>query len=483
MAPLTAVLLVALAAPAYAAFPSEDDRVPAPGLSCIERAPVPDLVNVIDAKWSPDGATLALVRFERRPSSGPSGYKEDEVLELLDMRTQAVRSLGTIEYGRPAWSPSGKYLAFWGDKADFLQVMDRRSGEVVAKLTPSMPDYRWTADDTLLYIEKSTIRAWNGARIPATLARIGDTKVPHYPDDDWSWSGDGTRFTLTRYDEKEPVPERFIGTTATADADPVDLPGALLTEWAPAGSVLLIRYSTKIELRDLATGTVASIAIPRGAVHSWGADGRTLMVRTPRPSDTAGDVYEDVSIVWPAAAKATAIVPDVFGVRGFSPDGRYFGGTVRTGRQDDLFAVFHCYEIVRADRPAAPVPIEPRRAKIDDGTARLIRPVAGSISQFLSPTHTGVDVAAPFGSPIVAADAGVVTKTGWVDVGGLHVCVQHAGGLETCYYHASTFLVTPGQRVARGQPIALVGMSGQTNGPHVHWEAKLDGKLIDPLLR
>jgi len=147
--------------------------------------------------------------------------------------------------------------------------------------------------------------------------------------------------------------------------------------------------------------------------------------------------------------------------------------------------VFRCYEIVRGDPAGVPVPFADRFAKIDSGTAHLIRPVAGPIAQFFHLAHSGVDVAAPFGSPIVAADAGIVTKTGWQTdgEGGIRVCVQHAAGLETCYYHASTILVSVGQRVARGQAIALVGMSGLTHGPHVHWEAKLNGKVIDPLLR
>lgn len=484
MAPLAALLLLpALAAPARAALPTEEDRVPAPGPYCIERAAVPDLANVTDAKWSPDGAALAVVRFERRPSSGPNGYTEDEVLELVDMRTQRVRSLGSIEYGRPAWSPSGRYLSYWGERADFLEVMDRASGEVVAKLTPSMPEYRWVAGDSLVFVEKSTIRAWSGARTPITVARIGDRSIPHYPADDWAWSGDGARFTLTRYDEKEQVPDRFLGSTASGDVEPLDLPGALYTEWAPSGAILLVRYPTRIEVRDLGARTVASLPVARAAIHAWGVDGRTLTVRIPRASDVAGDVYEDVSAVWPSAPRTPTVLPDLVGARGFSPDGRYFSGVVRTDRHDGQLAVFRCFEIARADRRGAPVPVDARLAAVDRGPGRLLRPVAGSVSQFMTPTHSGVDVAAPFGSPIVGADAGIVTKAEWVDVGGLYVCVRHGGGLETCYYHASTFLVTVGQRVARGQPIALVGMSGQTNGPHVHWEAKLDGKPIDPLLR
>ncbi|HEX9436237.1 MAG TPA: M23 family metallopeptidase [Candidatus Limnocylindria bacterium] len=479
---LSAVVLalsLASATPADAAFPTED-RVPAPGLKCIERVAIPPLENVTDARWSPDGVTLAMVRLERRPSAtNPSGYVEDEALDLLDMRTQRMRSLGTIEYGRPRWSESGRYLAYWGAKADFLEIMDK--GEVIGKLIPSMPEFVW-AGDTLLYVQGSTIRVWNGGRTPGTVAKIPDTYVPHYPRDDWNWSGDGSRFTLTRYDPAEPEPERFVGSTQTGDVATIDLPGATFTEWAPSGTILLVRYPTKLEVRDLAAGSTASIAISRGAVHSWGPDGRTLFVRTPRPTVAAGDVYEDVKAVWPSAG-ATAILPNVFGIRGFSPDGRYFGGTVRTDRFDSRLEVFRCYEIVRGDPSVEAVPVAARYSKIDGGTARLIRPVSGGISQFVHIAHTGVDIAAPFGSPIVAAEAGLVTKAAWKDDGGFHVCVQHAGGLETCYYHTSTFLVTVGQRVVRGQAIALVGMSGTTTGPHVHWEAKLDGKIIDPLLR
>jgi murein DD-endopeptidase MepM/ murein hydrolase activator NlpD len=483
LAGLVCALLFAQSIPVMAARPNEEETAPAPGPYCIERVAVPDLVNVIDAKWSPDGRTLALVRFERKPDSGPGGYIEDEVLELLDMKTQHVRSLGSIWYGRPAWSPSGKYLAYWGYRADFLEVMDSATGEVIAKLTPSNPEFRWQGD-SLLYLEKSTIRAWNGGPIPETLGRLGDTKVAHFPEDSWQWSGDGSHFTLTRYDAKEPTPERFLGTTATQDAAPIDLPGALYTEWAPTGATLVVRYDRRIEIRDLVANTVSRIPIPRGALYAWAADGRTLLVRTPRPTVAAGDVYEESQVVWPNVSTAF-VLPDVFGVRGFSPDGRFFGGTVRTDRHDNVFAVFRCYEIVRGDPAGVPVPFADRFAKIDSGTGHLIRPVSGPIAQFFHPAHSGVDLAGPFGSPIVAADAGIVTKTGWQPdgEGGIRVCVQHSGGLETCYYHASAILASVGQRVARGEAIAIVGQSGLSNGAHLHWEAKLNGKVLDPLQR
>jgi murein DD-endopeptidase MepM/ murein hydrolase activator NlpD len=474
-------LLCALASPAAASLPIEDP-VPAPGLNCLERIAMPALDNVTQARWSPDGTTLALVRLERRPSAtNASGYREDEYLDLVDMRTRKVRTLSEIEYGRPAWSESGRYLAYWGYKADFLEVIER--GEVVAKLVPTMPDFAW-AGDTLFYIQGSTIRYWSGGPTPGTTAKIPDRYVPRYPRDDWRWSGDGTRFTLTRYDAKDAEPQWLLGTTETGDMSELELPGATFIEWAPVGSILLARYPTKLVVRDLDAGTTAQVAIARGAVHSWGPDGRTLFVRTPRASVVAGDAYGRATAVWPAAG-ATAILPDVFGIRAFSPDGRYFGGTVRIDRLDSRLEVFRCYDIVVGDPAAEAVPAGARAAKIDAGTARLIRPVSGGISQFVHAGHAGVDIAAPFGSQVVAADAGVVTKAGWQDdgEGGIRVCVQHAGGLETCYYHASAILVTVGQRVARGPAIARGGLSGRAPGPHVHWEAKLDGKVIDPLLR
>ena len=114
-------------------------------------------------------------------------------------------------------------------------------------------------------------------------------------------------------------------------------------------------------------------------------------------------------------------------------------------------------------------------------TGRLSWPVNGGVTQYFWWGHTGLDIAAPYGTTIVSADDGVVVATGWVAVGGLRVCVQHSGGLQTCYYHTSAVYVTPGQTVARGQLLAAIGMTGVTSGPHVHWEAKLNGVAVNPL--
>lgn len=110
----------------------------------------------------------------------------------------------------------------------------------------------------------------------------------------------------------------------------------------------------------------------------------------------------------------------------------------------------------------------------------LLMPVRGVITQYMWAGHTGIDVAAPFGTALVAGRAGIVTDTGWVPVGGLRVCVT-SGALENCYYHTGAVFVAIGQYVERGQPVASIGMTGVTTGPHVHWETKVNGRFVNPL--
>jgi murein DD-endopeptidase MepM/ murein hydrolase activator NlpD len=113
---------------------------------------------------------------------------------------------------------------------------------------------------------------------------------------------------------------------------------------------------------------------------------------------------------------------------------------------------------------------------------RLAWPVPGRVSQFFWAFHTGVDLAAPYGTGIGASDSGTVVFTGWVAVGGISVRIKHANGLESGYYHMGAVYVAPGDKVERGQIVGTVGMTGVTSGPHVHWEVKLNGAFVNPLL-
>ncbi len=118
---------------------------------------------------------------------------------------------------------------------------------------------------------------------------------------------------------------------------------------------------------------------------------------------------------------------------------------------------------------------------VSRGNGKLSWPVSGVITQYFWAYHTGVDMAAPYGTGIGASDDGTVVYAGWVAVGGLSVRIQHASGLETGYYHMGATFVTVGEKVTRGQIIGTIGMTGVTTGPHVHWEVKLNGQFVNPL--
>jgi murein DD-endopeptidase MepM/ murein hydrolase activator NlpD len=94
--------------------------------------------------------------------------------------------------------------------------------------------------------------------------------------------------------------------------------------------------------------------------------------------------------------------------------------------------------------------------------------------------HRGIDLAAPEGSPIFAAQSGVVKSVGERGGYGLAVEVEHAGGVTTLYGHASETLVQVGDQIEKGQAIARVGHSGRATGDHLHFEVRQRGGAVDP---
>ncbi|HEX2451516.1 MAG TPA: M23 family metallopeptidase, partial [Gemmatimonadales bacterium] len=95
--------------------------------------------------------------------------------------------------------------------------------------------------------------------------------------------------------------------------------------------------------------------------------------------------------------------------------------------------------------------------------------------------HEGIDVSAPMGTPIEAPAAGVVRSAGWEAGYGQTIEIDHGYGITTRFAHASRLLVRQGQRVARGEKIALVGNSGLATGPHLHYEVHVNGRAVNPL--
>ena len=117
--------------------------------------------------------------------------------------------------------------------------------------------------------------------------------------------------------------------------------------------------------------------------------------------------------------------------------------------------------------------------------AGLIWPVNGPVT---SPfgyrwgrLHSGIDIGVPEGTPIHAAAAGTVVLAAWTGGYGNYTCIDHGGGLATCYAHQSAYAVSTGAHVSQGQVIGYVGSTGHSFGPHLHFEVRINGVPVDPL--
>jgi murein DD-endopeptidase MepM/ murein hydrolase activator NlpD len=115
----------------------------------------------------------------------------------------------------------------------------------------------------------------------------------------------------------------------------------------------------------------------------------------------------------------------------------------------------------------------------------LIWPVSGPVT---SPfgyrwgrLHAGIDIGVGYGTPIHAAASGTVVLAGWTGGYGNYTCIDHGGGLATCYAHQSSYAVSAGAHVSQGQVIGYVGSTGHSFGAHLHFEVRINGTPVDPL--
>ncbi|MBA2792709.1 MAG: peptidoglycan DD-metalloendopeptidase family protein, partial [Thermoleophilaceae bacterium] len=211
---------------------------------------------------------------------------------------------------------------------------------------------------------------------------------------------------------------------------------AVIVRERPAAESANAAAPAPVEARTTRQGAARSVAAPKGSV----ARPVEKRARAPRASDES---------------PAKRAMPE------------------RNTREPDTKAV-------AKPAPTTPVRSEPGAC----GSLRLSTPVKGLETSPFGPrggrNHDGVDIAAPSGTPVRAAECGTVTFQGVQGGYGNMVCIKHSDRLETCYAHLSGFNAANGQTVRRGQVIGFVGCTGHCTGPHVHFETRVDGSAQDP---
>lgn len=272
--------------------------------------------------------------------------------------------------------------------------------------------------------------------------------------------------------------------------------GVLGTDAEPAGaaSANVAALQSALRASGLRTGPIDGISGPLTQAatrrfqrrHRLEPDGvagpqtRRALGRRGRPAlgsrtMSAGDEGWDV-----------AALQFILAIRGYRPGGVDGGFGANTedavrrfqsgaGLSDDGIAGEATLAAMRGAAPSSP-----------RGPVRFLRPVSGSITDGFGyvggRNHTGVDIPAGFGTPVRAAGAGAVSFAGWNDGGyGNLVVVSHRLGFESWYAHLSEVTSFVGESVSGGTRLGLVGSTGRSTGPHLHFEVRRYGTPIDPV--
>lgn len=145
-------------------------------------------------------------------------------------------------------------------------------------------------------------------------------------------------------------------------------------------------------------------------------------------------------------------------------------------KMNQLERNLHAYETMLRERGNTPS-VWPIVGKLESGFGGRTNPFGGSSYEF----HSGQDIDAAWGDPVVAGASGIVSFVGWQNGYGQLVVVDHGGGLTTRYGHLSHIEVVQAQTVARSQFIGRVGSTGRSTGPHLHYEVRINDEPVNPL--
>lgn len=160
--------------------------------------------------------------------------------------------------------------------------------------------------------------------------------------------------------------------------------------------------------------------------------------------------------------------------------------TIREYREDGRVVKNEVIENVVLSQPVPQIVRQGTKQIPAMGTGSLVYPVVGVTTSMYGPRwggyHNGIDIAASTGTPILAADSGMVVFRGWSGNYGYLIKIDHGNGaMVTWYGHLSRFNVSLGDTVTKGQVIGYVGNTGFSTGPHLHYEVHVNGKPVDPL--
>lgn len=224
-----------------------------------------------------------------------------------------------------------------------------------------------------------------------------------------------------------------------------------------------------MELNDLSSSTIRAgqrLLVPAGGFGNLAGDWRGYTVR-------AGDTLSTI------AARFHVSSSELARLNGISdPD------SLRVGQRLNLPADLPERTGPGAGsgkrQPASIFPLSwplPEMGRISSGFGWRTAPFGGGGREF----HGGIDVAVRPGTPVRAAAGGVVVEAGWMGAYGYGVVIDHGRGVQTLYGHNARVLVQPGQRVERGEAIAISGSSGRSTGPHLDFRVRINGRLVNPL--
>ncbi|HTK49856.1 MAG TPA: M23 family metallopeptidase [Gemmatimonadaceae bacterium] len=249
-----------------------------------------------------------------------------------------------------------------------------------------------------------------------------------------------------------------------------------------AGAIVTLTLSGAGDARDSVVaidGTMAGEPLhfvrARGAYHAIGAV----------PVDSAGEIFAR-AIVARASGRADTLAASVTAPP-LPPPAEQLDVAPRFGRPLDAATAARVARENTLAREAG------RRAHESPPrwTAPFLRPRTSAISSRfgagrtfngqVSSRHLGVDFRGAVGAPVHAANRGVVVLVDTFFLGGRVVYLDHGGGITTGYLHLSRVLVSPGDTVARGETIGLVGATGRVTGPHLHWTARYGAITVNPL--